>query len=70
MSDLKELKEKLKKFRIECLLKGKERHIPSGHDYEVGWRSHDVYNPTIYALLKAIEDMEEDSEEEEEIEEE
>jgi len=65
MSDLKkQLEEKLKKFRMECLLKGKEANQPSGLDYEVGWRSHEIYNPTINALLKAIQDLEEEEEEE------
>ena len=63
MTDLERLKEKLKKFKIECLLKGEEAMAhPSGFDYEVYPHTGDIYNPTIIALSKAISDLQEEEE--------
>tara|TARA_R100000773_G_scaffold42781_1_gene40374 strand:+ start:57 stop:266 length:210 start_codon:yes stop_codon:yes gene_type:complete len=66
MTDLERLKAKLKKVRIECLLKGKQVPCnPCGLDYEVYPPTGDIYNPTINALLKTIGDLQEEQEEEE-----
>jgi len=57
MSDLEKLEVKLKNYRIKCLLTGKESPVPSNYDFTVNGQNGVIYNPTINALIRAIDDL-------------
>jgi hypothetical protein len=70
MSDLKELKEKLKKviflnlefrMKVHCLPEGEKKVevTPPDCNFEVNAKTGEIYYPAINALLKAIEEIEE-----------